>query len=119
SLYICLFFFFFSSRRRHTRLQGDWSSDVCSSDLSTGTPANCLREARAGRKGLISSPELPHAFIDSTGLADGRRWWLVGSATAYASKPRVGGCADALKTVDVTDLGGLRLPGSTIGGETP
>src|SRR5256885_12993032 len=29
------FFFFFSSRRRHTRLQGDWSSDVCSSDLAT------------------------------------------------------------------------------------
>src|SRR5256885_8594814 len=28
-------FFFFSSRRRHTRLQGDWSSDVCSSDLIT------------------------------------------------------------------------------------
>src|SRR5256885_12382478 len=26
-------FVFFSSRRRHTRLQGDWSSDVCSSDL--------------------------------------------------------------------------------------
>src|SRR5256885_1480341 len=24
----------FSSRRRHTRLQGDWSSDVCSSDLT-------------------------------------------------------------------------------------
>src|SRR6266446_10162704 len=32
-MYIMLFFFFFSSRRRHTRLQGDWSSDVCSSDL--------------------------------------------------------------------------------------
>src|SRR5256885_11159968 len=30
---ISLLFFFFSSRRRHTRLQGDWSSDVCSSDL--------------------------------------------------------------------------------------
>src|SRR2546426_10625233 len=28
-------FFFFSSRRRHTRLQGDWSSDVCSSDLAS------------------------------------------------------------------------------------
>src|SRR5262249_12251402 len=27
-------FFFFSSRRRHTRLVSDWSSDVCSSDLS-------------------------------------------------------------------------------------
>src|SRR6266487_5181776 len=29
-----LFFFFFSSRRRHTRWTGDWSSDVCSSDLA-------------------------------------------------------------------------------------
>src|SRR5260221_8646266 len=27
--------FFFSSRRRHTRSLCDWSSDVCSSDLST------------------------------------------------------------------------------------
>src|SRR5205807_3577351 len=32
-------FFFFSSRRRHTRLQGDWSSDVCSSDLLSETIA--------------------------------------------------------------------------------
>src|SRR5256885_5215433 len=30
---VCSGLFFFSSRRRHTRLQGDWSSDVCSSDL--------------------------------------------------------------------------------------
>src|SRR5947199_9429035 len=29
-------FFFFSSRRRHTRCLSDWSSDVCSSDLSWG-----------------------------------------------------------------------------------
>src|SRR6266536_2006702 len=28
-------FFFFSSRRRHTRSTRDWSSDVCSSDLSS------------------------------------------------------------------------------------
>src|SRR5207248_4295567 len=34
-------FFFFSSRRRHTRSYGDWSSDVCSSDLETA------REIRA------------------------------------------------------------------------
>src|SRR5690348_3934755 len=27
--------FFFSSRRRHTSWTGDWSSDVCSSDLKT------------------------------------------------------------------------------------
>src|SRR5690348_17228457 len=32
---VCIFFFFFfSSRRRHTRWTGDWSSDVCSSDLA-------------------------------------------------------------------------------------
>src|SRR2546430_13624765 len=30
----CVLFFFFSSRRRHTRFDCDWSSDVCSSDLS-------------------------------------------------------------------------------------
>src|SRR5437588_10379485 len=29
-----LFLFFFSSRRRHTRSLCDWSSDVCSSDLT-------------------------------------------------------------------------------------
>src|SRR5256885_7866112 len=32
--------FFFSSRRRHTRLQGDWSSDVCSSDLDPSNMAD-------------------------------------------------------------------------------
>src|SRR5258705_9134380 len=31
---VACFFFFFSSRRRHTRCLSDWSSDVCSSDLS-------------------------------------------------------------------------------------
>src|SRR3712207_5039692 len=30
-----MFVFFFSSRRRHTRYWRDWSSDVCSSDLTT------------------------------------------------------------------------------------
>src|SRR5260370_19717399 len=33
-------FFFFSSRRRHTRFKCDWSSDVCSSDLSLALSAN-------------------------------------------------------------------------------
>src|SRR5207248_6333897 len=34
--------FFFSSRRRHTRSYGDWSSDVCSSDLSLAEPPRSL-----------------------------------------------------------------------------
>src|SRR5690554_254752 len=32
--FLVLIIFFFSSRRRHTRCGRDWSSDVCSSDLS-------------------------------------------------------------------------------------
>src|SRR5699024_4024772 len=31
---VYMFCFFFSSRRRHTRSKRDWSSDVCSSDLT-------------------------------------------------------------------------------------
>src|SRR5439155_6468377 len=34
AVYCLSLFFFFSSRRRHTRWPRDWSSDVCSSDLS-------------------------------------------------------------------------------------
>src|SRR5256885_1577939 len=36
---------FFSSRRRHTRLQGDWGSDVCSSDLWPQGPWPCRTAA--------------------------------------------------------------------------
>src|SRR6266511_1907395 len=38
-----MFFFFFSSRRRHTRFSRDWSSDVCSSDLSDTARADWLQ----------------------------------------------------------------------------
>src|SRR2546426_8446429 len=45
-----LLFFFFSSRRRHTRLQGDWSSDVCSSDLETESDHAGQGGERSGSK---------------------------------------------------------------------
>src|SRR6266487_6446825 len=41
--------FFFSSRRRHTRWTGDWSSDVCSSDLETKRNATIDAGARVER----------------------------------------------------------------------
>src|SRR2546429_9351111 len=41
-------FFFFSSRRRHTRCSRDWSSDVCSSDLSGGCEIQSKIICRAG-----------------------------------------------------------------------
>src|SRR6202047_5583315 len=37
SPWVNYFICFFSSRRRHTRSYGDWSSDVCSSDLISRT----------------------------------------------------------------------------------
>src|SRR5690348_18265532 len=41
--------FFFSSRRRHTRWTGDWSSDVCSSDLV----ALDLAHQRVGQRHVV------------------------------------------------------------------
>src|SRR3712207_9092768 len=38
--------FFFSSRRRHTRYWRDWSSDVCSSDLTGGAGPGWRTRAR-------------------------------------------------------------------------
>src|SRR3712207_7225683 len=52
-MYSC---FFFSSRRRHTRYWRDWSSDVCSSDLTPDAetlqalPAKSSAHACAGRE---------------------------------------------------------------------
>src|SRR6266581_7715898 len=40
--------FFFSSRRRHTRWTGDWSSDVCSSDLSLALAAEWTKRIEFG-----------------------------------------------------------------------
>src|SRR5207248_2872691 len=46
--------FFSSSRRRHTRSYGDWSSDVCSSDLQAGTIV--VRDRFPGLASALSSP---------------------------------------------------------------
>src|SRR3989449_6775118 len=46
------FFFFFSSRRRHTRCSRDWSSDVCSSDLTTLTPRTAGVLLALGQRGI-------------------------------------------------------------------
>src|SRR2546421_3962790 len=54
------FGFFFSSRRRHTRSDRDWSSDVCSSDLPEGHPA----QARLGKEYLERRKALEHPGQD-------------------------------------------------------
>src|SRR5438093_7875821 len=52
--------FFFSSRRRHTRLVSDWSSDVCSSDLSSSVddPTVQPRWGKVGKQKIEDAGEL-------------------------------------------------------------
>src|SRR5437879_12762955 len=52
------FCFFFSSRRRHTRYIGDWSSDVCSSDL--GTPFGDPQASRVEKLEVLPREILMH-----------------------------------------------------------
>src|SRR5256885_3432253 len=80
-------FFFFSSRRRHTRLQGDWSSDVCSSDL---------RESEPGRE---SQPPADHPGRRKTHERNDRRRAHLGPRGVGRAQvePRTGESARALQ----------------------
>src|SRR3712207_7309592 len=53
--------FFFSSRRRHTRYWRDWSSDVCSSDLSS-MPGDV--------RGCLPHPARPHVSLTPVPVED-------------------------------------------------
>src|SRR2546426_12301267 len=90
-----LFFFFFSSRRRHTRLQGDWSSDVCSSDLLAVTLA-------LGAEGFFRRAIWSSFAAGSAALALAR---VVGGGTAWQA------LQDRKSVVEGKrgDLGGRRI----------
>src|SRR5207249_8592383 len=78
--------FFFSSRRRHTRSKRDWSSDVCSSDLTQTTGTSPSR----GR--------YRESVMESTCITSKRRvrsrWTMrllkVGESRARSEERRVG-----------------------------
>src|SRR5260221_8568419 len=72
------FFFFFSSRRRHTRSLCDWSSDVCSSDL---TPYEML-----GRVLAVNS-----MFTGSSGSLGEFRAGAVAAALGAVPSALIGG----------------------------
>src|SRR2546430_7761337 len=64
-------FFFFSSRRRHTIFDCDWSSDVCSSDLTIPVGEVTLGSDASCAISLSGADVLPrHALLQ--GQADGQ-----------------------------------------------
>src|SRR5574341_1219649 len=82
--------FFFSSRRRHTRLVGDWSSDVCSSDL----PCGCETHSPLCPRMEHPSPTAPpFAAAPPAAASDGSCGLILTiarSATPPRNQPRVG-----------------------------
>src|SRR4051794_41855989 len=82
-------FFFFSSRRRHTRWTGDWSSDVCSSDL----PACGRRRLRGGSR--LAQPPRPNLSLGQQRCAAGR--WSRSEERRVGKEGRSRWAADHLK----------------------
>src|SRR5207248_5894379 len=66
--------FFFSSRRRHTISYGDWSSDVCSSDLAP-PDAEPEPESAASSKSILVVDDEPEiaALLAEMLTNDGHR----------------------------------------------
>src|SRR5437763_14261700 len=77
-------FFFFSSRRRHTRYIGDWSSDVCSSDLPTApatrpspvpSPASWPATTSSQATAVRLEKRWPRSEERRVGKECRSRWW--------------------------------------------
>src|SRR5256884_4095261 len=77
-LCLLIYVFFFSSRRRHTRCSRDWSSDVCSSDLSTS------RQMLSACAGSLRS-RYRSAFSSALGIAS----WVSGLSSKITPAPLV------------------------------
>src|SRR5947209_15946487 len=83
-VFFFVFFFFFSSRRRHTRYWRDWSSDVCSSDLSpfTGKRVPTAKIRSSGTRTI--SARLAVLFRES------RSWACTSKVASRSEERRVG-----------------------------
>src|SRR6266850_3739294 len=109
-IYFFIFFFFFSSRRRHTRLQGDWSSDVCSSDLhgalsQVGRIERCLEVVRPCEVAVERQPRRQNQ-------ACGEMRAIAGPPAAVFGVARVAGEGEAGKWAPSAAAFELPRPGS-------
>src|SRR5204862_3279006 len=86
-------FFFFSSRRRHTRSLRDWSSDVCSSDLSYCRWVMAQRQYEYSQKlmlrALAVDPNYP-AALNELGYTYARLGDYENALPARSEERRVG-----------------------------
>src|SRR5256885_12984512 len=86
--------FFFSSRRRHTRLQGDWSSDVCSSDLVVTAASVESATATSPWATLASfAPPTGYELLQATeccaAAASGDAYWILKEIGRASCRERV------------------------------
>src|SRR5262249_47107536 len=89
---------FFSSRRRHTRLVSDWSSDVCSSDLSPSTFSNASGATLTDSGGTLN--------INAT------NWSNAGTLNIQAGTVNLGGTLPGLGTFNRTAGSVVNLTGT-------
>src|ERR1022692_1594040 len=102
--------FFFSSRRRHTRLQGDWSSDVCSSDLPGGdndTWLNSVSCAAAGDCSAVGESFSAKGVFSAVMLMETAGKWAAG---VMATLP-LGGEAPMINDVSCASPGNCSAVG--------
>src|SRR5688500_20319176 len=105
-----MFVFFFSSRRRHTRLQGDWSSDVCSSDLEPRPGAGPADATPLGRRGPDGGRE-PRRLLGKLGPQRPQ----IGRASCRERGEKPGGDGEGTKKeTRENELETLRLRNGTI-----
>src|SRR3712207_3728525 len=114
----CLRVFFFSSRRRHTRYWRDWSSDVCSSDLSHAKNSTLQLTATASDDQPVAGVDFyvqrswqePEQLISTDTTAPYTATYTLGTAgVSFVARVRDSGglAAESRVTVAVTN----RLPG--------
>src|SRR2546429_9123441 len=84
---MCFLFFFFSSRRRHTRCSRDWSSDVCSSDLSS--PVTARSGILWAGAGMLVATLITFLYPGMSNYALILPAMLIGGGLAWGSGKRV------------------------------
>src|SRR2546422_8373620 len=103
--------FFFSSRRRHTRCSRDWSSDVCSSDLTVALGTNPGGAILSGTTPVAAVGGVATFFLSLNKAGTG--YTLTASASGFAP---VTSTAFDIISGTATQLAFTQQPSTTVAG---